>query len=167
MLENETINKVNVLLNSNIEMNESCMAVIIDDYLKEKLLSLEEKDIYTYVIHEDEITMRLYDFIEMDDSWSDILLMIIHKCKIDLFKGIILSNNFYENGCFAILFEPKDIKEIIRKVQSIDKDIFSKMYLDYKENMSFEFEQDWESFREIYKFFDSAKDMNKNILVFS
>lgn len=148
------------------ETAEFGIAVMINDDLRNKIVSMRNKEIYTYIIYEDELTMQLDDCIELDSHWYDIFIMLNDELRKLSFEGIMLSDNYHENGCLALLQDQDELRHLLMYIKDFSMDKMYTLYRDCGAAVN-KFEDDWNYFCGILRFYETAAKADKHILLFS
>ena len=145
------------------ESKDCGIAVMINDELKKKLLSLHQDELYSYVVLNDEITTKLDDCMELEEYWHDFILLFSQISGKAHMEGALLYDNFDENGSVVYLQDLKSLKNLMNTLKEVDE---QKLYDHYQLcDTVFEFQDDWKFLCKLRCYYGKAVEKKMNMLL--
>ena len=142
------------------------VALIIDQEVKKKLLSLHKEEIYAYVIYDDEITRKLIDCMELDQNRFDSLNILMYSEAIPRNTKHWIARDYDGNGSSVCLLEARDLSWICKRLQAIDQNNYSNLYQRCGIGTMTDFEENWSCFCAFRDFIFKAKNLRQSLVFF-
>ena len=130
------------------------------------LENLDEKQVYDYVICNDEIIYMIEDMLDMEYYWHDVMIMLDECHKRSFFEGQMISSRINQNGCIALIKSTELVKDAFEDMSAVSKTDMEAAYLKQKDIMVDSFENDWKFFNELKNFYAKVFRFNRKILLF-
>ena len=110
--------------------------------------------------------MQMDDCMTLDSRWYDIFMMLNDEIRKLKFEGIMLSDDYHENECLALLQDRDELRHLLLHIKDLEKDKMCTLYRDCDLVIN-KFEDDWDYICEIRGFYEMAVKADKHILLFS